>query len=284
MKRTLLYIAVMAVLGCMASCDVIDENERYVKEGNQDTETLDKVQRVLVEEFTGRMCVNCPDGAAVVHNIEAAYEGRVVVIGIHAGMFAVPVGIFADMDLRTPEGDAYNAAFPYEGNPAAMFNRSTNNGSYVSTNKDAWLTIADNELSKEPVCELIPTCVYDEATRTVKITTEVLAWKNMPADLKLQVQLTENGIVGAQRSSSGLQKEYVHDHVFRTAVNGTWGETMASLLEGETKTYEHTIVLKDNWVAENCNIVVFAYENDTKYVLQCNECPVVASEDEIVEE
>lgn len=257
----------------MASCDVIEEDQRYIKEEAADMG--ERVQRVLAEEFTGRMCVNCPDGAAVIHNIQEAFADRVVVIGIHAGMFATPVGIFADMDLRTPAGDAYNTAFPYEGNPAAMFNRSMNNGAIVSTNKDVWLTIADNELSKEPVCELIPTCSYDAATRTVKITTEVYAWKNMPADLKLQVQLTEDGLVGAQATSTGVDRNYVHNHVLRTAVNGTWGENMASLLEGESKTYQHTFVLDDAWVAENCNIVVFAYENSSKYVLQCNQCAVI---------
>ena len=278
MKRTLLYIAFAAVLGCMASCDVIGEDDRYIQEDAKDSG--ERVQRVLAEEFTGRMCVNCPEGAEVIHNIQDAFGDRVIVIGIHAGMFAMPVGVFADMDLRTPEGDVYNTAFPYEGNPAAMFNRSTNDGRIVSTNKDAWLTIADKELAKEPLCELTPTCQYDAATRTLSITTEVEAWKNMPADLRLQVQLTEDGIVGAQTTPTGINYEYVHNHVFRTAVNGTWGETMASLLEGETKTYKHTIVLKDGWVAENCNIVVFAYENATKQVLQCNECPVVASAEE----
>lgn len=278
MKRTLLYIAFIAVLGCMASCDVIDENERYVKEDTADMG--ERVQRVLVEEFTGHMCVNCPDGAVVVHNIQESYPGRVVVIGIHAGMFATPTpsGLFTT-DFRTPEGDAYDKAFPYEGNPAAMFNRSASNGSYVSTNKDMWLTIADNELKKQPVCELTPTCEYDAATRTLKVTTEVYAWANMPADLKLQVQLTEDGIVGAQMTSTGVNATYEHNHVLRAAVNGTWGETMASLLEGETKTYEHTFVLDEAWVAENCNIVVFAYENTTKYVLQCNDCKVVATAD-----
>lgn len=282
MKRTLLYIAFIAVLGCMASCDVIDEDNRYIEE--ESAGPSDRVQRVLAEEFTGRMCVNCPDGAAVIHDIQAAYGDRVVVIGIHAGRFAVPYGYFADMDLRTPAGNAYNEAFPYEGNPAAMFNRSVNNGAIVSTNKDVWLTIADKELAKEPVCELTPTCEYDAATRTLNITTEVYAWKNMPADLMLQVQLTEDGIVASQQTSTGIDYEYVHNHVLRTAVNGTWGETMSSLLEGESATYKHTIVLDEAWVAENCNVVVFAYENVSKSVLQCNDCAVVAATDDNITE
>lgn len=273
MKRTLLYIAFALTLGSFTACDVIDENERYIEVEQGDSS--ERVQRVLIEEFTGRMCVNCPGGAATVHDIAAAYEGRVVTIGIHAGMFAMPQGPFADMDLRTPEGDTYNEAFPYEGNPAAMFNRASKGGAVVSTNKDMWMTHAISELERVPVCEVTPTVAYDSNSRTATITTEVEAWESMPANISLQVQLTESGIVASQVTEGGLDPDYVHNHVLRKAVNGTWGNNIASLPQGEKASYTHTITLDEAWVAENCHIVVFVYENDTKRVLQCNECAIV---------
>ncbi len=273
MKRTLLYIAFAMALGSFTACDVINEDERYIEV--EQGSAGERVQRVLIEEFTGRMCVNCPGGAAVVHDIQAAYEGRVVAVGIHAGMFAMPVGAFADMDLRTPEGDTYNTAFPYEGNPAAMFNRSSRGGATVSTNKDLWMTLAIGELEREPICEVSATAAYDEATRVATITTEVEAWESMPANVSLQVQLTESGIVASQVTESGIDYEYVHNHVLRRAVNGTWGEKISSLPAGEKSSYTHEITLEEGWNAENCHIVVFVYENDTKRVLQCNECAVV---------
>ena len=44
---------------------------------------------------------------------------------------------------------------------------------------------------------------------------------------------------------------------------------------GEKATYTSSVTLDEKWVAENCHIVVFVYENDTKHVLQCNESAVV---------
>ena len=88
--------------------------------------------------------------------------------------------------------------------------------------------------------------------------------------------LTESGIVAAQMNGSELIYDYVHNHVLRTAVNGTWGESLTSLPQGETTTYSHTVTLPAEWNADNCHIVAFACEGSgNRVVLQCNECSVI---------
>lgn len=276
MKHTLLYIAFAMTLCCFTACDVIDENDRYIEVENSD-EPQERVQRVLVEEFTGRLCVNCPDGAKIIHDMIDYYGDKVIAIGYHAGIMAPPaVGPYANQDFQTEAGDEYNTYFAPQANPAAMLNRTANDGVMASTKKDLWMTYLIAEMAKTPVCEVTPTCNYDADSRTVTITTEVEAWDNMPANVNLQVQLVENNIVSPQLKTGGvMDNEYVHNHVFRGAVNGTWGEGITSLTAGEKKSYTHTVTLKENWVAENCNVVVFAYLKDTQRVLQCNECHVV---------
>lgn len=274
MKRTLLYIALAACMTGFVSCDVIDENDRYIEVENGGS---DKVQRLLIEEFTGHRCVNCPDGAAIVHDIQEYYPGRVVVVGIHAGMLAMPLGEFSDQNFITPEGMTYYNTFGVQGNPAAMLNRSRFTGEdWAIRTKEKWMTYSISELEKEPCCEVTPTVTYDAATREVSITTEVEAYSNMPANLNLQVLVVESNIVGKQlKPGDVVDEEYVHNHVLRKAVNDTWGESIVSLVEGEKATYTSSVTLDEKWVAENCHIVVFVYENDTKHVLQCNESAVV---------
>ncbi len=278
MKRTLLYIAFALSLGNFVACDVIDEDNRYLEVENQE-EPKERVQRVLIEEFTGRLCVNCPDGAAAVHDIQAYYGDRIVVVGIHAGQLAPPAaGPFAGQDFQTEAGDEYNTYFAPQANPAAMINRTLYDAALPSTKKELWMTYVISEVAKEPACEVTPTCVYDAESRTATITTEVEAWQNLPANVKLQVQIVENNIIGAQLTSAGMNAEYEHNHVLRNAANGTWGESITSLPAGEKKSYTTTTTLAEEWVAENCHAVVFVYDGATQRVLQCNECAIVAAE------
>jgi len=61
---------------------------------------------VLLEEFTGKGCTNCPKGSREIENLLAIYDSNLVVVSIHAGFFANPD--FFDLgqyDLRTEEGE-----------------------------------------------------------------------------------------------------------------------------------------------------------------------------------
>ena len=275
MKRTLLnIIALVFAVVTFVSCDVIPENNRYIEVEDQGGE---RVQRLLIEEFTGHKCVNCPDGAAIVHEIQEYYPGRVVVVGIHAGMLATPTGEFAKQNFMTADGTKYYNEFGVQGNPAALLNREHFAGEdWAVRTKEKWMTYAISELGKEPVCEVLPTVTYNAETRELSVETEVEAYENMPADLNLQVQIVEN-VIGMQlKSGDVIDEEYEHNHVFRTSVNGTWGEAIESLPAGEKKTYTCATTFNEKWVPENSAVVVFVYENSSKRVLQCNQAAVVA--------
>ncbi|MBQ5749911.1 MAG: hypothetical protein IIV86_01110 [Bacteroidaceae bacterium] len=196
MKHTLFNIIAFAfALVAFVSCDVIPENDRYIEVEDQGGE---RVQRLLIEEFTGHKCVNCPDGAAIVHEIQEYYPGRVVVIGIHAGMLAMPTGEFAKQNFLTGDGTTYYNTFGVQGNPAALLNREHFAGEdWAVRTKEKWMTYAISELGKEPVCEVIPTVAYNAETRELTVETEVEAYENMPADINLQVQIVEN-VIGIQ--------------------------------------------------------------------------------------
>ena len=264
----------MFVSAGFVSCDVIDENDRYIEVEEQGGE---RVQRLLIEEFTGHKCVNCPDGAAIVHEIQEYYPGRVMVIGIHAGMLAMPTGEFAKQNFITADGQTYYNSFGVQANPAALLNRVHFTGEdWAVRTKEKWMTYAISELGKEPVCEVTPVVEYNAETRELQVTTEVEAYENMPANLNLQVQIVEN-VIGMQlKPGDVVDEEYEHNHVFRAAANGTWGESIESLPAGETRSYTCNATISEKWVPENCAVVVFVYENESKRVLQCNQATVVA--------
>lgn len=70
-----------------------------------------------------------------------------------------------------------------------------------------------------------------------------------------------------------LNRDYRHDHVFRAAVNGLWGEAV-TLGEGETRTFSHTIDIPADWQPRQLSVVAFAYNADG--VAQAKEHPVTS--------
>ena len=75
----------------------------------------------------------------------------------------------------------------------------------------------------------------------------------------LQVWLLEDGIVAMQTMPDGTNnREYVHNHVLRTPVNGTWGESF--LINKDEKKNQHLMQAVDaDWDASKLSIVAFVY-------------------------
>ncbi len=79
---------------------------------------------------------------------------------------------------------------------------------------------------------------------------------------KLQVWLIEDNIKALQLMPDGTaNQEYIHNHVFRTVVNGTWGEDF-SVNKGETEQRTMTLDLEPNWNPNELSIVAFVYDDN----------------------
>jgi hypothetical protein len=96
---------------------------------------------------------------------------------------------------------------------------------------------------------------------------------------KLQVWVVEDSIVATQTRHDPIDNDnvtindqnYVHNHVLRTAVNGTWGDDF-TIGEGERKTQTMTQTLDASWNVANLSVVAFVY-NDSG-VQQAAKAPV----------
>ena len=92
--KTLLIIVTLFIL-MYSSCDKISTPYALAKHGNivdtlVDLDTATQVKRVLLEDYTGHTCQNCPAAAAIAHNQEAVYNGKLIVLAVHAGYYALP--------------------------------------------------------------------------------------------------------------------------------------------------------------------------------------------------
>lgn len=270
--RNIIYAMACAVL-TLASCDTVDENDRYlayddglsgVTDGTDGSGRPTSVQRaVLIEDFTGQMCVNCPNAVPVIEGLEHAYPGKIVAVAIHSGMVLPTTGNLA---LHTPIGEQY---YKDAGSPAQPAGRIGRVGG--TSLPDMWGLGAQEILKQQSPVWLGVTNTYDEAAR--KVTIAVNAYGIEAASGNLQIWLTEDGIAAPQVG----QTNYVHNHVFRDAVNGAYGEPFA-IAKGEDKTVTAEATLADHWVAANMSVVAFVY--DASGVLHVVKQPVVSEPDE----
>lgn len=258
--------AICAAALSLMACSNIDEDDRFIE-----VEPVEVAKRVLIEDFTGQRCVNCPNASEMIESLQEQYGAEnVIAVGIHSGPFSKTVTI-QPFPLWTETGDYYFNSWGIDAQPTGVIDRKT-----VSSTYQSWGTIVRDALQASAPLELDATTSYDEATRTVTI--NVNAKGVLDVTGKLQLWLTEDNITNIQYMPDGsINTQYVHNHVFRTAVNGQDGEDF-SIAWDEEKTVTSTYVLDEDWKAENMSVVAFVYNNSG--VQQVVKVPVISTEDD----
>ena len=232
-------------------------------------------RKVLVEEFTGVRCVNCPAGAAELDNLRTIYGDRLVVVSIHAGDFAPP---FSDsrFDFRTTEGDALEKRLGSPlGYPTAVINRKKFSGQTgLQVGRSTWAGFMAAETNTASTVNFSVEKTYNPTTRQFQIT--IKAVENIKDALKnvvFSALITEDNIIDTQETPTGKQSNYKHRHVFR----GFAADEIAVNPTGQSQiTYSFNGVLKQNWIVENCSIVLVLSQKEgiSKEVLQVTEIKV----------
>lgn len=72
--------------------------------------------------------------------------------------------------------------------------------------------------------------------------------------------------------------DYEHNHVFRAAINGTWGSDPFSIDENEEEILENSYILNEKWKPENISIVAFVYHAQSDEVLGVTEIKIINEE------
>ena len=258
--------AICAAALSLMACSNIDEDDRFIE-----VEPVEVAKRVLIEDFTGQRCVNCPNASEMIESLQEQYGAEnIIAVGIHSGPFSKTAS-GRPLSLWTETGDYYFNSWNIDAQPTGVIDRKT-----VSSTYQSWGTIVRDALQASAPLTLGATTSYDEATRTVTI--NVNAKGVLDVTGKLQLWLIEDNITDMQAMPDGsINNNYVHNHVFRTAVNGQDGEDF-SIAWDEEKTVTSTYVLNENWKAENMSVVAFVYNNSG--VQQVVKVPVISTEDD----
>lgn len=281
----IIKIVSLILLGAFlwTSCDKLEAP--FVKEQDDDDDTIvqtEFVKKVLLEDYTGHKCVNCPSAAHVAHELKEQFNDRLVIIAVHAGFFAQPSFEPYTADYTTEVGDELNGFFQVQSNPTGIINRVEYNGSLLNTDyENSWASAVGIEMNKEAVADIEIINDFADASSTLNTTVNVEFKELNTEPVYLCVYIVESGIISAQKNNDeeiGDTPEildYEHNHVLRGSLNGTWGE---ELLNPTDLVYNVTLpsfTLDNEWVPENCDIVAFIYDQNSFEVLQVEDVPVI---------
>lgn len=266
--HNLIYAAfVFASAFSIAACNDISEDDRFIY-----VKPADVNRAVLIEDFTGQLCSNCPTAADEIENLIEQYgDTAVIAVGIHSGPLGFE-GYGDNIGLLTVTGDEYFYHWGITTQPAGIVNRSSGVLGYSE-----WATAVRNEISKLSTLKMKVSNVYDEGSRTLDICVSSFG-TNGTTKGKLQVWLVEDGITALQTMPNGSENlNYVHNHVFRAAVNGTWGDDF-TVAENESVDNDFTYNIPVEWKPENVSVVAFVY-NDSG-VQQVTKASIINNYDE----
>lgn len=262
----------------MMSCDKLKEPyiiEPIVQESDTipleaaDTVNFDGKIVVLLEDYTGVKCVNCPAAAEIASNLQAQYGEHLVVLGVHPkSALQNPAGGFPD--FRTDEGNEWNNYFNISAYPTGTVNREAAIGTA------SWASEVDNVIGNDAPVRLIIKSEYDDATRELKLSIHSKFLQNVESnDVHLTVCMMENNIIGKQVTPDGVVEDYVHRHVFRGTADGlTWGRLLSSaesISSGENFITNMKFNVDEEFNADEFYIVAFITDNNDKHVLMAAE-------------
>lgn len=271
MKLIHSIIALALTAAGLQACDNVSEGDRF-----EGPVTVEAKKNVLIEDFTGQRCVNCPYAAQKIVDLQEHYGAeRVIAVSIHGGGLAynedtTPIG------LANAQGREYHTHWGVKSWPKGLIDRQ---GGLIDF--EQWDAAVVNRFAVEPQVALsISDLHYDEATHQLSLTTHVSS--ELGAEGRLQVWLTESNLVRKQLTpEQGYVNDYVHNHVFRASVNDPYGDAMTLAAgQSEDKSYTYTLQTEASgkgpgWIPANMAVVVFFY-NDANGVMQVIDQPLNA--------
>ena len=253
------------------ACNQIENPLKERQEGTCGDETQPiPIRKILVEDYTGHRCPNCPDAARILEGIHDDYCDHIIPIAVHVSFFAEPHNPDFPEDFRTETGNELDQFFGVsnQGLPGGLVNRKEFDGNLV-LNRDNWRSAVDAIYDVNPDVNIIIEPTYSETNHivTANITLEFL--KDISEAVNLGLYVTEDSIIAPQQDGSTYVENYLHRHMLRKGVNGAFGEKILnSAKKGDTFEKSFTIDIDANWNIHHLDLVAFISSNSTNEILQ----------------
>ncbi len=209
-------------------------------------------KKVLLEEYTGEWCVNCPDGALYIKNIMTKYPTQVISAGVHQGDW-----------LELPQLKLLSTHLGgIGGYPRASINRVP---AANTTNGQDGMVVYSRGNWESNVARLIDvsgkTGKYGLALETkltgdkLDITAHCGFKTNESRDTRLTIYILEDDITAINQIGA-TTTPYVHKHTLRKVVTAGTGDAI-DMKSGNYLKKEYTGISLTGYKLENIHVVAF---------------------------
>lgn len=233
-------------------------------------------RNVLMEEFTGTKCANCPDGHAIVKTLKTNYADRLVAYGLHYGTLAEPART-GDEDFRTGAAEEVANSFGASSMPTALIDRSKNPSNSFIYGRGDWSTIVNARLTTPAKFNITGSVRFDNIQNKYILSYELECLQATTDPLLYSIVLTEDEIISSQLKGSTVLYPYTHFHVTRKFLTNSLGSQLKKA-SGKTeyeagRTYKREVVLdlEPKWKPNKLSAVVFVSSETSREVLQAKE-------------
>ena len=257
------------------------------------TEKIPAAQQstVLIEEFTGVRCPNCPDAQLEAKTISANNPGRINILTIHPkgllNMLTTPFSIdigdkhTSKYDFRTDAGkEIFNMIGVTGSLPRGSVNRRLFSGEIErAIDYQKWANYVNGELNKSTPVNIELNSYF---TRNDSIAVEItLTYTEAVSDSNyLTIAVVENGMIDVQEKKVGptviYDEEYDHEHVLRAVVSDFYGDLLKANLE-RGRVFKKLYLYKRDplWVKDNLKVLAIVNSNTTiKNVIHSKEADI----------
>jgi len=255
MRKIYLTLVTLGLV-LLSACDEISIDKRLTY-----VEPPEANRAILIEDYTGQNCVNCPRATEEIERLIEQYGDSVVIaVAIHSGPFSKEKD-GTSTPLRTEVGDMYFSRWNLSSQPVGLVDRLFDSMPFGYTD---WGGGVNYELTESPTSEA-PVSFYidgdfDSESRRGSFEVQTIGLDENRISGKLQVWLVEDSIDSFQLMPDGSRVEhYNHMHVFRASINDPWGDDV-TVGHGEVVTKNYTFVMDPTWVPKHCAIITFLYD------------------------
>jgi hypothetical protein len=251
------------------ACDYVRNANQPIKVGAVQPNT----RKILIEDYTGHACGNCPKAARQLTALEGLYGSQIIPVAVHAGFYSAVTPSSNPpypTDLTSTAGTDWDNTFgnSASGNPNGLVNRVDHDSASLFIKQwPDWGTAAGKFYNTLADFKITISNTFN--TGSSQLTTSIItkAINAKVGTFNLTVILTEDSIIGEQEDyaiTPSYITNYVFNHVLRGSLNGSWGTQIftGSISKNDSivKTYNYT--LPSNYKYKHCHVIAFIYNAD----------------------
>ena len=235
MSRLLLPLLALLLL---VGCDAVERPDRW----REDPAPIVPRRNVLLVDFTGQRCSNCPAAADLLHSLTAGPAGaRIIAVSVHGGALALstdasPRGL-AGPDARRLTDEARVSSWPQGTVDRPVGGTLLRPSAWNTALAERLALAADADAAAQQ--SLVADAHVALATRTLSYTLRPRhltdAAGQPDAETYLHLWLVEDSITAPQTLADGTERaDYLHRHVLRLDLTGPAAHRLAAPRPGSS--------------------------------------------------